>query len=112
MVIREANKRSVGVMGIRAVAAGSLTDKIDREVAQDSPEQADFERARPFRAIAAEIGVVPAVLAHQYALAMEGVDPVVLGVKIRVELAQCLMAESAPSLDASLMSRLESAIAL
>ncbi len=111
-VIREANKRSVGVMGIRAVAAGSLTDKIDREVAQDSPEQADFERARPFRAIAAEIGVVPAVLAHQYALAMVGVDTVVLDVKNRVELKQCLIAESAPGLDASLMSRLESAVAL
>ncbi len=77
-VIREANKRSVGVMGIRAAAAGSLTDKIDRGVAHDSPDQMDFERARLFREIAAEIGTTPAVLAQQYALTMEGVDTVVL----------------------------------
>ena len=106
-VIREANKRSVGVMGIRAVAAGSLTDKIDREVAQDSPDQVDFERARPFREIAEEIGVAPAALAHQYALTMEGVDTVVLGVKNRTELDQCLAAESAVGLDSSLISRID-----
>jgi aryl-alcohol dehydrogenase-like predicted oxidoreductase len=110
-VIAEANKRSVGVMGIRAVAAGSLTDSIDREVAQDSSEKVDFDRAQPFRAIAADIGTAPAVLAHQYALAMEGVSTVVLGVKNRSELAQCLAAESAPDLDASLIDRIETAIA-
>ncbi len=110
-VIREANKRSVGVMGIRAVAAGSLTEKIDREVAQDSPDQVDFERARPFREIAADIGIAPAVLAHQYALTMEGVDTVVLGVKNRTELEQCLAAESAATLDPAVIGRIESAVA-
>ena len=110
-VIREADKHSVGVMGIRAVAAGALTDKIDREVAQDSADHVDFERARPFRAIAADIGVAPALLAHQYSLAMKGVHTVVLGVKNRGELEQCLAAESAPDLNFSLISRIERAIA-
>jgi len=110
-VIQEANKRSIGVMGIRAVAAGSLTDKIDREVAEDSADQMDFERARPFREIAAEIGIAPALLAHQYALTMAGVDTVVLGVKDRSELKQCLAAESAGDLDSSLIARIDRAIA-
>ena len=98
-------------MGIRAVAAGSLTSKIDREVTENSPDQKDFERARPFRELAAEIGIAPAVLAHQYALTMAGVDTVVLGVKDRVELEQCLAAESALDLDATLIGRIESAVA-
>jgi aryl-alcohol dehydrogenase-like predicted oxidoreductase len=109
-VIREAKTLSVGVMGIRAVAAGSLTDKIDREVAQDSPDQVDFQRARPFRAIADDIGVAPAMLAHQYALAMAGVDTVVLGVKNRVELDQCLAAEAAPDLEPALIDRIDRAL--
>ncbi len=109
-VIREANASSVGVMGIRAVAAGSLTDRIDREVAPDSPDQVDFERARPFRAIAADIGVAPAMLAHQYALAMAGVDTVVLGVKNRRELTECLAAEAAPDLEPSLTGRIDLAL--
>jgi hypothetical protein len=33
-------------------------------------------------------------LAHRYALDIEGVDTVVLGVKNRVELAQCVEAEA------------------
>jgi aryl-alcohol dehydrogenase-like predicted oxidoreductase len=110
-VIREANKRSIGVMGIRAVAAGSLTSKIDREVTENSPDQKDFERAAPFRELAAEIGIAPAVLAHQYALTMAGVDTVVLGVKDRVELEQCLAAESALDLDTTLIGRIEGAVA-
>lgn len=110
-VIREARTLSVGIMGIRAVAAGSLTDRIDREVGPDSPDQVDFQRARPFRAIAADLDVAPALLAHKYALAMDGVDTVVLGVKNRVELGECLAAESAPDLDPALISRIDRAIA-
>ena len=111
-VIREANNRSVGVMGIRAVAAGSLTDKIDRDVPKDSADQRDFDRARPFREIAAEVGITPAMLAHQYVLSMEGVHTVVLGVKNRSELDECLAAESAAKLDESLINRIESSVAL
>jgi aryl-alcohol dehydrogenase-like predicted oxidoreductase len=98
-------------MGIRAVAAGSLTARIDREVSKDSAEQMDFERARPFRELAAEIGISPAALAHQYALTMAGVDTVVLGVKDRSELQECLVAESAADLGDSLIGRIDSVIA-
>jgi aryl-alcohol dehydrogenase-like predicted oxidoreductase len=38
------------------------------------------------------------VIAHRYALAMAGVDTLVLGVKNRQELRQCLDAEAAGAL--------------
>ena len=68
---------------------------------------ADYERAAPFRAVCAELGVDPALLAHQYALDMEGVDTVVLGVKNRHELAQCLDAEARGSLAPELRARID-----
>jgi aryl-alcohol dehydrogenase-like predicted oxidoreductase len=93
-IINAATAAGCGVMGIRAVAAGSLTDAIDRTVKPTSPEQRDFDLAGPFRALAQELGVSTALLAHQYALAMGGVDTAVLGVKNRQELEQALTAES------------------
>jgi len=109
-VIQQARDQSVGVMGIRAVAAGSLTSAIDRSVAADSREQLDFDRAASFRSIAAEMGISPAQLAHHYALSMPGVETVVLGVKNREELAECLAAEAAPHIDAPLMQRIDAAV--
>jgi aryl-alcohol dehydrogenase-like predicted oxidoreductase len=109
-VIQQARDQSVGVMGIRAVAAGSLTSAIDRSVAANSREQIDFDRAAAFRSIAAEMAISPAQLAHHYALSMPGVDTVVLGVKNREELAECLAAEAAPNLDASLIQRIDAVV--
>ncbi len=100
-IIAAAAANVVGVMGIRAVAAGSLTSALDRTLAGDSPEVRDFERAERFRRIASERGVSPAFLAHQYALSMPGVSTVVLGVKNRTELRECIAAEAAGPLDAA-----------
>jgi aryl-alcohol dehydrogenase-like predicted oxidoreductase len=89
-LISVAVERGVGVMGIRAVQAGALTAGIDRTLSDTHPEVADFDRSKPFRALCDELGEDPAVLAHRYALGMDGVDTVVLGVKNRDELAQCV----------------------
>jgi len=59
-----------------------------------SAEQRDYERAAGFRAIAAELGIALATLAHRYALSMDGVDAIVFGVENRAELGQCLAAGS------------------
>ena len=107
-IIAAAAARGVGVMGIRAVQAGALTAAIDRALAPDHPEVLDFERAAPFRALAAELGEDPAVLAHRYALGMAGVDTVVLGVKNRAELAACVEAERLGPPDAALTARIDS----
>ena len=93
-----AGQNGIGVMGIRAVKAGALTDTLDRDLEPDHPARADFERAAPFRALAAELGESAASLAHRYALSMSGVDTVVLGVKNRTELAECVKAAESGAL--------------
>jgi aryl-alcohol dehydrogenase-like predicted oxidoreductase len=85
----------VSVIGIRAVAAGSLADRLDRHVAADHPAARDYEAAAAFRRVAAERGESAALLAHRYALSMPDLATVVLGVKNRVELEECLAAEAA-----------------
>ena len=94
-------------MGIRAVQAGALTAAFDRTVKASHPEAADYRRAEPFRALCAELGTDPALLAHRYALDMQGIDTVVLGVKNRAELAQSLEAEALGSLPADLRARID-----
>jgi aryl-alcohol dehydrogenase-like predicted oxidoreductase len=106
-IIAAAKARGIGVLGIRAVQAGALTAAIDRAVKDSHPEAADYRRAAPFRALCAEIGVDPALLAHRYALDMAGVDTVILGVKNRAELAQCLEAEAMGPLPPDLRKRLD-----
>jgi aryl-alcohol dehydrogenase-like predicted oxidoreductase len=105
-IIAACHSNGVGVMGIRAVAAGALTSALDRQLSEDGPEWRDFHRAASFRQTAAELGVSPAFLAHQYALSMPGVATVVLGVKNREELRECLAAAAAGPLDASVFARL------
>lgn len=106
-VINAAQAAGIGVMGIRAVAAGALATAIDREVKPHSAEAQDFQRSSAFRAFAADSGVSPAALAHRYALSMAGVDTLVLGVKNRAELNECLQAEAAPRFNATEMSDIE-----
>jgi aryl-alcohol dehydrogenase-like predicted oxidoreductase len=94
--IRAAAVRAgVPVMGIRVVAAGALTDAIDRSADSDAPVTRDFAAAAGFRRLAAERRESPALLAHRYALSMPDVATVVLGVKNRAELEECLVAEAA-----------------
>ena len=110
-IIATAQRRGIGVMGIRAVQAGALTAGFDRELPDDHPDAADFPRALPFRELATELGESPAALAHRYSLSMEGVSTVVLGVKNRTELRVCVDAEVQGRLESSLMARIDSAVA-
>jgi aryl-alcohol dehydrogenase-like predicted oxidoreductase len=106
-IIAAAKARGLGVMGIRAVQAGALTRSLDRDVKGSHPESRDFERAAPFRALCAEFDSDPAAVAHRYALGMPGVDTVILGVKNRDELAQCVKAEAEGPLPAELVARID-----
>jgi aryl-alcohol dehydrogenase-like predicted oxidoreductase len=109
-IIALAASRGIGVMGIRAVQAGALTDRIDRELPEDDPTMADFRRAAPFRDVARELGESAASLAHRYALSMAGVETVVLGVKNRAELRECLAAEAKGPLSTEVMARIDEAV--
>ena len=94
-------------MGIRAVQAGALTNAIDRELAPEHAAARDYALAGPYRALSQSIGEDPAIVAHRYALAMDGVGAVILGVKNRAELRQCLDAEAAGPLDPELIRRID-----
>ena len=106
-IIAAAHARGIGVMGIRAVGAGALTDRLDRDLPPDSPLLADFRRAERFRAIARELGESAAALAHRYALSIPGVDTVVVGVKNREELRDCLAAASNGPLPADVLAAVD-----
>ena len=106
-IIAEAKGAGCGVMGIRAVQAGALTAAIDRPMKDDDPEMLDYARAAPFRALCRQWGEDPAVVAHRYGLGMAGVDTLVLGVKNRAELRQCLDAERAGPLDAAQVAEID-----
>ncbi|WP_196259600.1 aldo/keto reductase [Pelagibacterium limicola] len=98
-IIAAANSKGVGVMGIRAVQAGALTARFDRSMDEDSHDMRDFRRAEPFRELCAKWGEDPALVAHRYALGMDGVNTLVLGVKNRAELREALKAEELGPLD-------------
>ena len=108
-VIAAARANGIGVMGIRAVQAGALTAAIDRPLPEDHPEMRDYARAQGFRRLASELNVNPAVLAHRYALSL-AVDTLVLGVKNRQELAECVAAASAGPLPPDLMARVDGSV--
>ena len=57
--------------------------------------------------LAAELGMSAAALGHRYALSMAGVDTVVLGVKNRAELADCVAAAEAGPLPAEVIARVD-----
>jgi aryl-alcohol dehydrogenase-like predicted oxidoreductase len=104
-VIAAAQANGVGVMGVRAVQAGALTSGLDR--ADNSPTSEDFRRAAPYRALCAQWGEDPAIVTHRYALGIEGVDTLVLGVKNVAELDAALLAERRGPLDAEQCAAIE-----
>jgi aryl-alcohol dehydrogenase-like predicted oxidoreductase len=108
-VIAAARANGVGVMGIRAVQAGALTSAIDRPLPADHPEMRDFTRAAGFRQLAGQLGISPAVLAHRYALSLP-IDTLVLGVKNRQELAECIAAAADGPLPGELLARIDQTV--
>jgi aryl-alcohol dehydrogenase-like predicted oxidoreductase len=108
-VMAAARANGVGVMGIRAVQAGALTAAIDRPLPADHPEMRDYARAAGFRRLCGELGANPAVIAHRYALSLD-VDTLVLGVKNREELAECVAAAEAGPLPADLVAHVDASV--
>src|SRR5712692_1417509 len=108
-VMAAARANRVAVMGIRAVQAGALTSAIDRPLPDGHPEMRDYARAAGFRHLAAELGENPAVLAHRYALSLD-VDTLVLGVKNRRELAECVAAAETGPLPPELIARIDRSV--
>ena len=95
---------------MRAGDGGALTDALDRDLPEGHGVVIDFARAAPFRKLAAARGTSAAALAHRYALSMAGVDTVVLGVKNRAELDECLAAERAGPLSADEIAQIDATV--
>ena len=109
-IIAKTKSIGAGVLGIRAVQGGALTDSIDRELPADHGVLTDYAKAANYRLLAKELGTTPAALAHRYALAIEGVDTVVLGCKNTTELQECVTAEAQGPLEPELIARIDAAI--
>jgi len=108
-IMAAAHANDVGVMGIRAVQAGALTASIDRPLPDGHPERVDYLRAARFRRLCTELGENPAIVAHRYALSLE-IDTLVLGIKNRQELADCLAAVAAGTLSPELIGRIDASV--
>ena len=109
-VLSECQKNDIPILAIRAVQAGALTSSMDREPhpsGMDKADFADFERALPFRELAKDWEESPASLAHRYALSVEKVSSVILGIKNRKELQECIDAENMGKLNSSKMETLQ-----
>jgi len=109
-VLLECQKKDIPILAIRAVQAGALTSGMDRKPhpsGMDKADFIDFERALPFRNLAKEWGESPASLAHRYALSVKKVGSVILGIKNRKELQECIDAESKGKLSSSEMETLQ-----
>ena len=104
-ILTAASSNGIGILGIRAVQAGALCQKMDRSLPADHPDAMDYQRATSFRALCAKWTEDPAVIAHRYALAME-VDSVVLGVKNRQELMACVQGAEQGPLDPEQISEI------
>lgn len=109
-IIAKTKANGAGVLGIRPVQGGALTDAIDRELPPEHGVVTDYAKAGGFRALAQELGTTPAALAHRYALAMTGVDTVVLGCKNRAELDECVAAEAAGPLEEDIIARIDASV--
>ena len=106
-ILAKAVETGVPVLGIRAVQAGALTSAMDRDLSPNHPDRRDFERAQSYRDLCREWGEDPADIAHRYALSMEGVDTLILGVKNREELASALTAEAAGPLETAQIAAID-----
>ena len=113
-MLAECQKKDIPILAIRAVQAGALTSNMDREPnpsGMDKADFIDFERALPFRELAREWDESPASLAHRFALSVEKVSSVILGIKNRKELQECVDAESRGKLSYSQMETLQNLFA-
>ena len=109
-MLSECQKKDIPILAIRAVQAGALTSSMDRAPhpsGMDKADFTDFERALPFRELAKDWEESPASLAHRYALSAEKVSSVILGIKNRNELQECIDAENKGKLSSSEMETLQ-----
>ena len=96
----------IGVIGIRNLAAGSLTDSIDRRVEDDSLVALDYRRAAALRFLE-ENGTPLSRRAARHALEQSTISTVVPGVKNAAELSDQIAAVDLPALSEQQLARID-----
>ena len=110
-IIAAARRRNIGIMGIRAVPAGALTDALHRTLRETHPEMVDYRRAAPFRGLTREIGSPRPLWRIVIYSRFPAWRPAILGVKNRSELRECVAAAERGPLDRELIARLDAVVA-
>lgn len=101
-----AEELGIGVIGIRNLAAGALSDSVDRAVPSDSLVAVDFRRARTLGFLERD-GVPLSRWSARFALQQTAVSTVVPGVKNRAELEDQIAAIDLDDLSDADLARLE-----
>ena len=94
------------MIGIRNLAAGSLTDSIDRQVEDDSLVALDYSRAESLRFLE-EDGTPLSQWAARHALEQATISTVVPGVKNAAELSDQIAAVDLPALSDEQVARID-----
>jgi len=76
----------------------------------DGPDFDDYVRAEPFRALAKRWKEPVASLAYRYALSIHSISSIILGVKNRDELKDCIEAEQKERLTTDQIEEIDKAM--
>lgn len=102
-----AQEHNIGVIGIRAHAAGALADTLDRPAAADSEVARDFARAQKLGFLKSGPYATRAQAALRYCLDQPAIATVVPGFKSVAEVEEAVAAAALPPLPAEGVARLE-----
>ena len=96
----------IGVIGIRNLAAGALSDSLDRPVEDDSLVALDYRRADSLRFLE-ENGTPLSQWSARFALEESAISTVVPGVKNAAELSDQIAAAELPALSTNELARID-----
>jgi len=95
-----AQRNNIGIIGIRAHAAGALSDHLDREAAPDSEVARDFARSRKLSYLKRGLYSTLSQVALRFCLDNPHIATVVPGIKNLAELEEIAACSGLPPLDA------------
>ena len=105
--LRVAQRHDIGIIGIRAHAAGALVDRLDREVAPDSEVARDFRRSRQLVRFRKAAYRTLSQAALRFCLDNPAIATVVPGFKNLAELEDSVACSDLPPLDGEDVAELE-----
>jgi len=107
LALSAAQHNDIGVIGIRAHAAGALVDRLDREVSRDSAVARDFTRSQKLAYFKRAPFCTLSQVALRFCLDNPAFATVVPGFKNMAELEDAVACSDLPSLDTADVAELE-----